>query len=334
MLSRQAGVVCITTPDDAIAPTAVHLANRQPLARSGSFPLQWGLEFDGVTRLATVRCPGRFHASLYTPLERPLLIQILLRGVHWCIEGDTAAKHVARRLIGDLDGHVSEIHPEHKMLYHAAGSRGRQPDYRLDERQFLHARALRHCARAGACYADPSQRRRAPAHQSRGGSRGAGWPISRGDVATVAQHLEQFRTLPPVYEAVYRSLSGELVALARRKGAALPQRWQISRNLCRVDRCTRKRYTTLKLSPICSRRTRSWVILSRIVDRALAAAKPGTISDACRSIVYQQLSVKAAGTIMMRFLGLYDPDALTLRRCSVPRKTLRGIGLSRPKLSI
>jgi len=30
----------------------------------------------------------------------------------------------------------------------------------------------------------------------------------------------QLRTLPPVYEAVYRSLSLELVALARRKGAA------------------------------------------------------------------------------------------------------------------
>ena len=45
-------------------------------------------------------------------------------------------------------------------------------------------------------------------------------PISRGDTATVAQHLEQLRTLPPVYEAVYRSLSLELVVLARCKGAA------------------------------------------------------------------------------------------------------------------
>ena len=52
----------------------------------------------------------------------------------------------------------------------------------------------------------------------------------------------------------------------------------------------------------------------------------------CRSIIYQQLSGKAAGTIMMRFLGLYDLDTLTLRRCSVPRMTLRGIGLSRPKI--
>ena len=35
-----------------------------PLARGDSLPLQRSLEFDGVTRLEAVRCPGRFHASL------------------------------------------------------------------------------------------------------------------------------------------------------------------------------------------------------------------------------------------------------------------------------
>ena len=53
-----------------------------------------------------------------------------------------------------------------------------------------------------------------------------------------------------------------------------------------------------------------------------------------RSIVYQQLSGKAAGTIMMRFLGLYDPDALTPE--ALLRTTddaLRGIGLSRQKIA-
>ena len=54
----------------------------------------------------------------------------------------------------------------------------------------------------------------------------------------------------------------------------------------------------------------------------------------CRSIVYQQLSGKAASTIMMRFLGLYDPEILTpeaLLRTS--DDTLRGIGLSRQKIA-
>jgi DNA-3-methyladenine glycosylase II len=54
----------------------------------------------------------------------------------------------------------------------------------------------------------------------------------------------------------------------------------------------------------------------------------------CRSIVYQQLSGKAAGTIMMRFLGLYDPDPLTPEALlRTTDDTLRGIGLSRQKIA-
>src|SRR3954466_15716761 len=61
----------------------------------------------------------------------------------------------------------------------------------------------------------------------------------------------------------------------------------------------------------------------------------GTHFDAlCRSIIYQQLSTKAAGTIHGRFLDLYpdrqpSPDKLI----SLPEETLRGVGLSRQKLS-
>jgi DNA-3-methyladenine glycosylase II len=61
----------------------------------------------------------------------------------------------------------------------------------------------------------------------------------------------------------------------------------------------------------------------------------GTHFDAlCRSIIYQQLSTKAAGTIHGRFLDLFpyrqpSPDALL----AIPEEKLRGVGLSRQKLS-
>lgn len=61
----------------------------------------------------------------------------------------------------------------------------------------------------------------------------------------------------------------------------------------------------------------------------------GTHFDAlCRSIIYQQLSTKAAGTIHGRFLDLFPnrqptPDALL----AIPEETLRGVGLSRQKLN-
>lgn len=61
----------------------------------------------------------------------------------------------------------------------------------------------------------------------------------------------------------------------------------------------------------------------------------GTHFDAlCRSIIYQQLSTKAANTIHGRFLALFPgglpaPDAVL----AVSEETLRGVGLSRQKLS-
>src|SRR5436190_1743321 len=59
----------------------------------------------------------------------------------------------------------------------------------------------------------------------------------------------------------------------------------------------------------------------------------GTHFDAlCRSIVFQQLSGKAASTIHGRFLDLFEnrtpsPEALL----KIPEPTLRGAGLSRQK---
>lgn len=61
----------------------------------------------------------------------------------------------------------------------------------------------------------------------------------------------------------------------------------------------------------------------------------GTHFDAlCRSIIYQQLSTKAAGTIHGRFLELFadrapSPEALL----DLPHDPLRGVGLSRQKAS-
>jgi predicted short-subunit dehydrogenase-like oxidoreductase (DUF2520 family) len=214
------GVVCITTPDDAIAPTAVHLAHRQPpwhgvvvLHCSGAL---------SSTVLHVLRPYGARVGSMH-PLHAfgtAIADPEVLRGVYWCIEGDAAAKHVARQLIGDLHGHVSEIQPEHKMLYHAAAAVAGNLITGLMSVSFS---MLAHCGMA------PDQARAMLIRLSEGVLQrikaegevvALAGPISRGDVATVAQHLEQLRTLPPIYEAVYRSLSRELVALARRKGAA------------------------------------------------------------------------------------------------------------------
>src|SRR6266513_3721962 len=77
--------------------------------------------------------------------------------------------------------------------------------------------------------------------------------------------------------------------------------------------------------------------LAQVIDRIGAykgwPASNGTHFDAvCRSIVFQQLSGKAAGTIHGRFQGLYGgraplPDELAI----TSDEQLRAIGLSRQK---
>ena len=218
MVQTGRGVVCITTPDAAIAPTAMHLAHRQP-------------PWHGV---AVLHCSGALSSAVLHVL-RPYGVQVgsmhplhafgtaiadleVLRGVHWCIEGDAAAKYVARQLIGDLNGQVSEIQPEHKMLYHAAAAVAGNLITGLMSVSFS---MLEHCGIA------PIQARAMLIRLSEGVLQrikaegevvALAGPISRGDTVTVAQHLEQLRALPPVYGAIYRSLSQELVTLARHKG--------------------------------------------------------------------------------------------------------------------
>ncbi len=54
----------------------------------------------------------------------------------------------------------------------------------------------------------------------------------------------------------------------------------------------------------------------------------------CRSVIYQQLSGKAASTIMARFLGLYAQEAPTPETLlDSSEETLRGVGLSRQKIA-
>src|SRR4030095_10309430 len=118
-------------------------------------------------------------------------------------------------LIGDLHGHVSEIQPEHKILYHAAAAVAGNLITGLMSVGFS---LLAHCGMA------PDQACAMLIRLSEGVLQrikaegevvALAGPISRGDAATVAQHLEQLRALPPVYGGVYRRLRQDVVRVAR-----------------------------------------------------------------------------------------------------------------------
>ena len=76
-------------------------------------------------------------------------------------------------------------------------------------------------------------------------------------------------------------------------------------------------------------------VIRRVGAFRLVPKRDGTHFDAvCRSIVYQQLSGKAAATIHGRVLDLYGGRApLPHELADTPDEQLRGVGLSRQKLS-
>ena len=77
------------------------------------------------------------------------------------------------------------------------------------------------------------------------------------------------------------------------------------------------------------------VFIDRVGPFRLVRRTAGTHFDAvCRSIIYQQLSGKAAATIHDRVLGLYGGRApLPSELAATSDEHLRGVGLSRQKLS-
>src|SRR5881394_852111 len=79
-------------------------------------------------------------------------------------------------------------------------------------------------------------------------------------------------------------------------------------------------------------------VLARVIE-SVGPYQPGDRSGGShfhaliRSIVFQQLSGKAASTIHARFLDLYDDRSPTAEQIlSTPDEQLRGAGLSRQKI--
>lgn len=79
-------------------------------------------------------------------------------------------------------------------------------------------------------------------------------------------------------------------------------------------------------------------ILASVIDRVgpcgLEATADGSHFGAlARSIIYQQLSGKAAATIHGRFLALFDGEPTPERVLDTPDESLRAVGLSRQKVA-
>ncbi|MGE3539154.1 MAG: Rossmann-like and DUF2520 domain-containing protein [Candidatus Tectimicrobiota bacterium] len=211
-------VLLLTTPDAAIASTALRLAPGRATWHGVTV-----LHCSGALSSTVLQGLGQHGAALGSmhPLHAfgsALAAPASLRGVHWCIEGDATAKQLARQMIALFQGVVSDIEAHQKILYHAAAA---VAGNLLTGLFSLAVSMLEHCGIAreqGRAMLLPLSEGVLQRLRSAGELAALAGPIDRGDAATVAQHVLKLRELPPVYLEVYRSLSRELVELARQKG--------------------------------------------------------------------------------------------------------------------
>ncbi len=118
----------ITTPDDAIEEVAhnlAELANGHTALKNGNSRNRTVLHTSGALSssvLAPLSDVG-FHTGSLHPLvsvSDPRTGARDLRGAFYCVEGDTVAKRLARRIVNDFGGKSFSVPAKSKALYHAA----------------------------------------------------------------------------------------------------------------------------------------------------------------------------------------------------------------------
>jgi predicted short-subunit dehydrogenase-like oxidoreductase (DUF2520 family) len=221
-------IVFIATPHDAVAGVASMLARLE------------GLEF---RRMGACHASGMLSASVLRPLEErgatvfsfhplqtfprsfpPRRIVPLARGIWYGADGSRAGLRMARRLARALGGHVIEIPPESRELYHATcvvasnhltallsavsemyGSVCGEDRPSLEPfRPIMEATILNVLATS-------------PASALSG-------PVARGGVDTVARHLEAVRASLPGLLPYFTRMTLETVRLAVARGSLTPER--------------------------------------------------------------------------------------------------------------
>lgn len=212
---RAADLVFVTVPDDEIAPLVRRLAAADEVA-DGSRWVQCagglGAEVLRPARLAGARVAACHPAQTFPD---PVSGARRLPGTAWAVTAAVADREWARRLVTDLGGVPHEVREDVRGRYHAAlavGSNGASAVVSL-ARDLLLASGIR----------DPEQFLGPLAVASVEGAAASGaaaltGPVRRGDVGTVAAHLEELdRSYPEAAEA-YRALARLALGYARRAG--------------------------------------------------------------------------------------------------------------------
>ena len=197
----QSRVLWISTPDSAVAETAATVANRTTLRR------RIVLHSSGVlssNALQPAREAGAATASAHPMMSFPQPTAVSLRGVTWAVEGDASATRNIREIIRQLGGTSLKLRPTSKPLYHAFASLSSPMLVSLLTAAQSAGRSSGLNQREVLALMRPIVERTVANFFENGAAASFSGPFERGDVKTVALHLEALRSMPAV-DAVYKT---------------------------------------------------------------------------------------------------------------------------------
>lgn len=211
--SIPADVILLATPDRAIAPLARRLADGDLVGRDAAvLHLSGALPASALAQAGLTAACGAMH-----PLQTLLGDGRPRRPFSWVLEGDDAALRAAAALVGAMGCDHVRMDPESKHRYHAAATLVSN-----------HVVALARAAEAQLSRAGiPEQRlpdlflpllEGSVRNIGRVGTRDAlTGPVVRGDVETVAAHLDALGDAPEALD-IYRAASASLIPAAEEAG--------------------------------------------------------------------------------------------------------------------
>ncbi len=204
--TAQADLVLVTVSDDAIGAVAARLVAEQALKKDTCVVHTSGAHHSGI--LACVRDVGG-HAASAHPMQTFSNVESAmenLKDCYWFCEGDGKAVGMMRALITALGGNFFEIAADHKVDYHiSAVIACNYFAVLMDLAMVMAERAGIDRNTAWRAFA-PMVKLTLANVEALGAREALSGPIRRGDLDTVARHLDALRGHEPVVQKVYRSL--------------------------------------------------------------------------------------------------------------------------------
>ncbi len=217
-ISKNARIVFITTPDDAIQRTCEAISKHEGFGKGNVVIHCSGALSSEI--LSSARGCGALVATLH-PLQAFASVdqaENLLQSTFWTVEGDHEAMHHVQQLVNDLGGVLLEISAGAKSVYHAAAVTASNYLVTLISCALELGRVAGLSPEVSLKALLPLIKGTVSNVEARGIPGALTGPIARGDVDTVAAHLKAISGKSPRLLDMYKILGRYTIDLAKEKG--------------------------------------------------------------------------------------------------------------------